>query len=295
MRQVVAYDTGFRGGVRVATGDVDGDGITDLITAAGVGGGPHVQVFNGNFPVLIDSPVGSFFAYDAGFTGGVFVAAGDVNGDGRADIITGADAGGGSHVRVFNGVNRSILMEFFAFDAGFRGGVRVAAGDVNGDGKADIICAAGPGGGPHVKVFDGTTGQLLREFFAYEATFLGGVFVSAADVNGDGKVDIATGAGEGGGPAVAIWDGVTTALLTRFNAYPPTTPGSGLLSGDSIWASGARVALADTDGDGVAELYVGPGRGRAGALKGYAINFFGEIWSQAAADPTFLGGMYVGS
>lgn len=292
---VMAYDEGFRGGVRVATGDVDGDGLTDLITAAGRNGGPHVQVFSGIQPVIVDGPVGSFFAYDASFTGGVFVAAGDVNGDGKADIITGADAGGGSHVRIFDAATRSLISEFFAFDAGFRGGVRVAAGDLNGDKRADVICAAGPGGGPHVKVFDGVTGKVIREFFAYEATFRGGVYVSAADVNGDNKVDIATGPGEGGGPVVAIWDGATGGVLSRFNAYPVSTTGSSLLSGDNGWASGARVALADTDGDGVPEVFVGPGRGKPGNLKGYALNFFGEIWSKAAADPSFLGGMYVGS
>ena len=118
-----------------------------------------------------------FFAYAVGFTGGVFVAARDVNGDGRADIITGAGPGGGPHVRVFDGVTGRPIREFFAYAVGFTGGVFVAARDVNGDGRADIITGAGPGGGPHVRVFDGATGAVIREFFAYALGFTGGVLV----------------------------------------------------------------------------------------------------------------------
>ena len=79
------------------------------------------------------------------------MAAGDVNGDGHADIITGAGAGGGPHVSVFSGTDLSILASFFAYDPAFTGGVTVAAGDVNGDGLADIVTGAGAGGGPHVE------------------------------------------------------------------------------------------------------------------------------------------------
>ena len=85
-----------------------------------------------------------FFAYDASFTGGVYIATGDVNGDGTPDIVTGAGAGGGSHVRVFNGLTAQLMSgpigEFFAFP-GFLGGVRVAAADTNKDGKAEVITA----------------------------------------------------------------------------------------------------------------------------------------------------------
>jgi hypothetical protein len=105
------------------------------------------------------------------------VAAGDVNGDGRADIITGAGPGGSPLVNVFDGGTRSLLRSFMPLPASFRGGVRVAARDINGDGLADIITGAGPGGLAEVAVFDSSTLAMLVGFFAYNPTFHGGVYV----------------------------------------------------------------------------------------------------------------------
>ena len=143
----LAYAKSFTGGVRVAVGDVNGDGYDDIITGAGVGGGSKVRVFDGKTGNAFSGTLGSFNAFTAGFTNGVYVAAGDVNGDGKADIIVGSDQGSSSpKVRVFDGSSGSLMFELMGGDYGFTGGVRVAAGDVNGDGRADIIAASGPGG-----------------------------------------------------------------------------------------------------------------------------------------------------
>src|SRR5713101_6042282 len=145
------------------------------------------------------------------FSGGVYVAVGDVDGDGKADIITGPGAGGGPHVKIFFGSSGSVVDQFMAYGAGFTGGVRVAAGDVNGDGVAEVITGAGVGGGPHVEVFSESqssnnyyynyyqpaiffpaTMQHTRilSTMAFDATYTGGVFVAAGDVNGDGKAEL---------------------------------------------------------------------------------------------------------
>lgn len=182
--QFFPYAENFRGGVRVAMGDVNGDGIPDLITAPGPSQpnseptGPTVRVFDGrNRASIVD-----FNAYDPRWTSGVWLATGDIVRNGRAEIITGADAGGGPHVRVFDGLRGQFLADFFPYPTEFNGGVRVAAHDFNNDGVLDFLCAPGPCStliAPAIRVIDGKTRQPLTEFRAFDATFRGGVFVGA--------------------------------------------------------------------------------------------------------------------
>jgi hypothetical protein len=274
-----AYSPNFTGGVRVAVGNVDGDGIPDIVTGPGPGGGPEIRVFDGQTGgVILD-----FMAFDPKFQGGVWVAVGDVNGDGFGDIIVGADAGGGPEVRVFSGRDGSVLFSFFAYDPNFTGGVRVAAGDLNGDGKADIFTAAGAGGGPQVEVFSGVDLTVLRSFFAYDIGFSGGVYVAAGDINGDGKAEIITGPGSGM-PDVRIFDGATGVQTQDIIAYDPAFTG------------GVRVAAGDVDNDGGADIITAPG-----APGGPEVRLFDGTSRSAAGldaffayDPNFLGGVYVG-
>jgi autotransporter-associated beta strand protein len=238
---IQAYAPGFTGGVRVAVGDVDGDGTPDVITAAGPGGGPHIQVFSGIDGHLMRS----FFAYAPTVIAGIWVAAGDVDGDGYADIITGAGAGGGPHVQAFSGRDNHQLVSFFAYAPTFSGGVTVAAGDVDGDGRAEIVTGAGFGGGPHVQVFGGTDARPINSFFAYEDTVRNGIFVGAGDMDGDGRAEVVTGPGYGGSAAAKVFDALTGDLRSAFFAFPPATRDVRL--GDSAdgvvpWVTGVRVA-----------------------------------------------------
>src|SRR5262249_45460189 len=141
-----AFDPAFPFGVYVACGDVDGDGLADVITGAGAGA-PFVRAFSLAGGTV--TQIASFTAYDAPFAGGVRVAAGDVNGDGVAEIVTGAGPGGGPHVRVFSlsGGSPLELASFYAYDPAYAGGVFVAAGDVNGDGRAEVVTGAPRAGG----------------------------------------------------------------------------------------------------------------------------------------------------
>jgi hypothetical protein len=225
----------------------------------------------------------NFMAYDPAFRGGVFVSAGDVNGDGRADIVTGPDAGGGPHVRTFSGLDGSVLREFSAYDPAFRGGVRIAVGDVNGDGKADIATGAGIGGGPHVQVFSGFNNAVLTSFLAYDPAFRGGVFVSVGDSNGDGKADIVTGAGQGGGPHIEIFSGSGTLLQSFFAFLPPARTNNGI-----------HVGCADVDGDGRADILAGGTAGNSPVIDVFDARTARPLNRTYQYDPLFLGGIFVG-
>lgn len=187
----------FKGGASIAAGNF-GNGAT-LVIGAGPGGGPHVKILNSEGLV-----VNQFFPYPMAFKGGVNVAAGDINGDGIDEIITGVGAGGGPHVRIIS--SSGVPMgSFFPYPKAFKGGVQVAAGDIDGDGKAEIITGAGPGGSPHVRVFkaDGTP---ISGFFPYAMTFKGGVNVAVKAMNSYGPAKIITSPGIGGGPHIRTFD-----------------------------------------------------------------------------------------
>lgn len=224
--------------------------------AAGPGAqSPQVIVFNG------DGSVRARFDAFPGFVGGVHVATGDVTGDGQADVIAAAGAGGGPHVRVFDGVSGALVREFYAYSAAFRGGVFVAAGDMNGDGRAEIITGAGAGGGPHVRVFDGATGAELAGFFAFDSAFMGGVTVAAGDVTGDSRSDLIVAAGPGGGPHVKVFDGQGLGMGGGGAQLALANPVASRFVFPADFRGGVFVAAADFDGDLHDDIVVGTGLG----------------------------------
>src|SRR5438045_1027626 len=248
----LADASGFTGGIRVAMGNVLG--TNDLITGTGPGAGPLVRVYTGGLAHTLKY---SFFAFAPNFNLGIYVAAGDVNGDGRADIIVGAGEGNGSspQVKVFSGADgTTVLQNFFAFAPSFTGGVRVAAGDVNGDGPADIITGAGPGGS-QVIVYSGKDLSVLKSFLPFGGNYTGGVYVAAGDVNGDGLDDIIVGAGTGPS-TVIVFNSKDGSVHQDFFAFPNST-------------GGVRVAGTDLDGDGNADILAATGPGDSSRVRGF--------------------------
>ena len=270
---------GLAGPVRVAVGDVTGDGTADVVAAAGPGGGPHVKVRDG----ATGAERLSAFAFDPGFTGGVTVAAADLTGDGVDEVVAGAGAGGGPRVVVLSGRDGAPLGSAFAFDPGFRGGVNVGAVDVDRDGAAEVVVGAGAGGGPHVVLLSGPNLSFLRSFFAFDPGSRSGVTVAGADLGRDGAPDLIVAAGPGGGPHVRVIDPADLAERGSFFAF------------DAGYAGGVSLAPADLDGDLLNDLLVGQAAG-AGAIRGFGGDDFAPAADLGArAGGVALGGDLLGS
>jgi hypothetical protein len=137
----------------------------------------------------VASPIGpGFMAYDPAFAGGVQATLAEVTGE--VYIVTGPGPGGGPHVRLFKvtdpvaGTVVPVGPGFLAYTPSFAGGVRVAA-TTDGAGTLLIVTGPGPGGGPHVRVFqvtDLTTGAVAPlgpGLMAYDPSFASGVTVGA--------------------------------------------------------------------------------------------------------------------
>ena len=155
---------------------------------------------------------------------------------------------------------------------------------MNHDHFADIITGAGAGGGPHVEVFSGWDGSVMKSFLAYGSTFSGGVSVAGGDVDKDGFADVITGAGPGGGPHVEAFSGRTNALLASFMAF-----GSG-------FSGAVFVAAGDITRDGRADIIAGTGADPAGAPRVRAFDSVGGAMIRDFAGTQGLtGGVRVGT
>jgi hypothetical protein len=277
------YGDTYTDPVNVAVGDVNGDGIPDLITGAAAGN-PDVRVYDGKAfadgTFNPDNPTASmiaqWFPYALSFNVGATVAVGDIEHNGFADIVTGANVGN-PDVRVYRGKDiaqgtfnpngSSLLAQWFPYGLNFNVGANVAAGDVNGDGFADVITGA-TAGNPDVRVYNGkdiamgtfnpTGSSLLAQFFPFALQFNVGAYVAVGDTTKSGFGDVITGASVGN-PDVRVYSGQDIAQGT----FDPT----GASQRTQFFAYrlnfniGAAVASADFEGTGKFDILTGASAG----------------------------------
>ncbi|MEO5928019.1 MAG: putative glycoside hydrolase [Patescibacteria group bacterium] len=219
-------------GAQTIVTDLAQDGSTSIVTAA-----------KGVVTVQTGSKRVTFRPFGATYTGSLSIAVGNGNLDKALEIIVGRDKAKSADVRTFTKEGKQ-LIGWTAYNPAFAGGVRVAIGDLDGDGLREIVTGAGPGGGPHIRLFKTDGKPWGGSFFAFDQSDRGGVSVALGDIDGDAKADIIVGSGEGAIPRVRVFDYRGT-LKREF------TLGTKPLLG------GITVTAADMDGDGSAEILVG--------------------------------------
>jgi RHS repeat-associated protein len=284
---------GFTGSLRTAVADFNGDGVLDLAVGTGPGTQTTVRVLDGRDGTTVlfeQDPFGVFGS-------GLYLAAGDVTGDGIADLIITPDRDGGPRVKVVQGGILDTFADFIGIgDPNFRDGAVAAVGDITGDGRPDLMVSAGVNGGPRIALYDGAVvrgtdqpPKLVGDFFAFDPDSRFGAYVALGDVDGDGKADLVFGSGPGAAPQVRILSGpdILTGTQTEVANF---SPGSG--------TGGAPLVVKDLDGDGAADLVVGATAGASGRVTAYR----GTALSGAAVVPLFTddtdagftGGVFVG-
>lgn len=269
-----AYGQNFHGGVYITTGDIDKDGFDEIITAPRQGGGPQVRVFEKNGqPKAVQ-----FWPFHPDSRSGVSIATGDIDNDGQDDIAMVPATGDQARVKIYQyGEEQKVLAEWIAFGSVACGG-SLALADLNGDDQVEILVAAGPGGGPQVQIFN-YTGRLIKQFFAFEASYRGGLDITVGDLDGDGLND-----------EIVVAKRLESSLLKvfQYNDLPNVQNSFKAFANFSI---GALVEVADINQDGQDEIITGVSRGGGPQVRVFNqngqqlsnLNFF-------AYDPKFRGG-----
>ncbi len=303
-----AFDSSFEGGVTLAVGQVNGTSHDDVVVGAGSDDLAAIKVFDGA-QLAQGNPVAtaSFLAFapGSGFpprTAWATLAVGPVNGTGHSDIVVGSGPGVASEVKVIDGAMLAqgkavATADFMPYDPAFLGGVTVATADITGSGHDDVVVAPGPGGGPDVKVFDGTQLALgnavaRANFFAFDPAFVGGVSLAAGNINGTSSDDLIVGAGPGGGPQVEVFDGTDLATgqavaTASFYAFTTAFTGGVQVEVTSVSGNANDILNIVADHGGGPEVETFNGTQLAGGDMTPQASFF-------AFDPAFRGGVNLG-
>lgn len=271
--QFDAYPGGYRGGVQAVLGDLDGNGLPEIVVAPGKGIAGVVKAFTLEG---VELPAYRITPFGPQWIGGVNLAVGDVDGDRLADLVVSRATGDGE-VRVFRTAAAATPGQFVTirpFASSFVGGSTVAVGDfgtfsggatvdaAKADGRLEIVIGSGPTAAPLVRIYDvsAATPAVVKTITPFQSGFLGGVTVSTARVNVDSIADVVVAAGRRGGSRIEIHDG-----RVGTNARLQTTAAFASLGSRNAPVVAAAI---DGDGDGRADsLYATQGTGGTAGLR----------------------------
>jgi hypothetical protein len=239
--QFDAFDPSFTGGVRVATGDANGDAVPDLFCAPGPGGAPLVRVFDGLTQALIQEiPV-----FTPAFTGGVNLALGDVHSSAGQELVVARHTGAPS-VLVYSVSTGQLVTKFQAFGPLATTGLRVSIADVVASGFREVIVTRRTGSAA-VRVWDANAASLAKVILV-PGQSTGGLFLAVGDFNDAGRDDLLIGRGAGSLPIVSLVESDTSSEFNQLLPFPTSYTG------------GVRVAAVDIDNDGRSDAIMAKGK-----------------------------------
>lgn len=182
--EFLAYP-GFTLGLRLSVADLDGNGADEIITGPQAGGQARVRVFHGD-----GSLVNEFFAYSPSFRGGIEVVATPATPESPAMIVTAPSSNAAPKVRLWQ-TDGTFIREFLAYRDMFRGGVRLAIGELEAESFGpEILTAPASQAGPDFRIYS-LEKMLLGNYDAFESWWRGGYSLA---ING-GQAVVVSGLG----------------------------------------------------------------------------------------------------
>jgi hypothetical protein len=236
------------GDYQIATRDLNNDGLAEILIVGSVNSRPALLTLNGVTGSLFDAPI---YLSDTPSPFTTYVSAADIDGDGVLEVIVSSERGPGRYT-IYRRINGRLTLSeerLVPFTEGYIGGLRMAEGDLNGDGKGEILVGSGVGVDASVRAYD-ALGQLVSTFILPSSFDRSGVLLRTGDYNGDGLLDLFVASGRRGGSQVAIFDGRSPIGLNRTPDYLIEK----IFSDPSLIAP-IDISVGDSDGDERDELF----------------------------------------
>lgn len=225
------FDESQRGGVQIGRIDMNNNGKPELILVKGA----KLEIYRDDGLLYMKE-----HPYTANYRGELRIAIGDLDKNGFKEVFVAPSDGYPAPIKVYARHGSQIKRDWYPFGEGYAGGYSIAVGELNDPFRNHLVIGGGVGSKPFVNVYDWKYTK-QRDWFAYEESFTGGVFVAAGDIDGDDKDEIITGPGAGKGPLIKTFEYDSTPV-SSFTAY------------STFLTEGIRVRTSDVDFDGVDDI-----------------------------------------